>query len=401
MPDEVWSFLYLRRPIPIRDWPEAARAWISIALIVSSVCLLVCVLLTVCLLFRLAYDAFFETGPTYQEAARNFLLAFASAFGAPFLVWRTWVAHQQARAADAQARVALENHITGIFSKSVELMGLMRTTTTFGPNATTVTNSSPNLEARLGALYSLERLLSESEKDQRAILETLCAYVRENSPLDIPEDEDQAKAFFRGESPPAPSRRADVQAAITIIGRRPALARNQRMVGNCQLDFRNTNLVAYDFSGLNYLGANFSGSFLNMANLTGGTFDNSIFRNAFLRGANLTKARFPESSFEDCNFAKAIVDGTNFRRAIFVNADLRHAMVASLSIKGANLKSAFWTYGLKHALDKFRSGTGTSYEAQEIMDVLALFQNAEMDEDTKVAQEVRDAIEYAGQDKQA
>jgi hypothetical protein len=35
-----------------------------------------------------------------------------------------------------------------------------------------IVRSLPNFESRLGALYSLERLLRESEKDQRAILET-------------------------------------------------------------------------------------------------------------------------------------------------------------------------------------------------------------------------------------
>jgi hypothetical protein len=82
---------------------------------------------------------------------------------------------------------------------------------------TSTARSIPNIESRLGALYSLDRLLSESEKDQRAILEALCAYVRENSPPQTLDDE-QRKGLFRGDITPVPTRRSDVQAAITIIG---------------------------------------------------------------------------------------------------------------------------------------------------------------------------------------
>jgi hypothetical protein len=200
--------------------PETLRAWAGIAVIVALFLFIGSVITSAILLVRLGTDALFSSSPSYQETARNFVLTFASAFGAPFLVWRAWIAHRQANAAAQQARIALENHITGIFSKSVELMGFVRETKTTGADGAQIARSVPNIEARLGALYSLERLLAESGKDQRAILETICAYVRENSPLDIPGDEEEAKAFLRGNLPPSPTRRADVQAALTIIGRR-------------------------------------------------------------------------------------------------------------------------------------------------------------------------------------
>ena len=219
-----------------------------------------CALISLLLLVRLGWDALTLSGTAYQESARNFLIAFAGVIGAPFLVWRTWVAHQQATAAVNQASVALKNHITGIFTKSVELLGVVRDMKIVAADGTSTARSVPNLESRLGALYSLERLLSESEKDQRAILETLCAYIRENSPAEIPQDEAERQELLSGNIALEPSRRSDVQAAITIIGRRPAKVRLRAERDGWRLDFRNSNLVSYDFSTLNFDRSDFTDS---------------------------------------------------------------------------------------------------------------------------------------------
>lgn len=38
-----------------------------------------------------------------------------------------------------------------------------------------------NIEVRLGALYALERISQDSERDNIQIMEIICAYLRENS----------------------------------------------------------------------------------------------------------------------------------------------------------------------------------------------------------------------------
>lgn len=118
----------------------------TIAAIAAAVSFIVCTIISGFLLIRLGWDALWEAPPGNQEIIKNFLLAFASTFGIPFLIWRTWVAHQQARSAAEQARVALENHITGIFSKSVELMGFLRESKTVGANGEQITRSTPNID---------------------------------------------------------------------------------------------------------------------------------------------------------------------------------------------------------------------------------------------------------------
>lgn len=343
------------------------------------------------LLIRLGLDALFSPSPVYQDSAKNFVLTFASAFGAPFLVWRAWIAHRQANAASEQARVAAENHITGIFSKSVELLGFVREGKIIGQGGTSLAGPLPNVEARLGALYSLERLLIESQKDQRAILETLCAYVRENSPLEIPEDKDEAQEFFRGNRPPSPTRRADVQAALTIIGRRPENLRVRAKHNGWRLDLRNTNLIGYDLAELNYDYARFANSFLNGANMSDASFVDCIFDRTFMRNAKMMRASFCSAIFDDCDVRDAEIETTDFSLANIIDTDLRAAKVVNFNIKGANLEKAFGTY-LKYSIDSVKRDGPNSINSMEILSIYQLFQKATHDDATNVSEAVRDAI---------
>jgi hypothetical protein len=388
---DICDILYVR-PVSFARTPEAVRAWTTIALALALISLIVWVPLSLALLGRLGRDAFWLPNPQYQDASRNFFLAFAAVFGAPFLIWRTWVAHQQARAAIEQARVALENHFTGIFSRSIELLGLLREMKTVGVDGASIARSVPNIESRLGALYSLERLLNESEKDQRAILETLCAYVRENSPLQIPDNDEQRKGLFRGDITPVPTRRSDVQAAITIIGRRSRKVQSRAEDEDWRLDFRDANLAGYDFSKLNFDRSDFTGSFLNSAKFSEASFVNSIFENSVLCLTQMNRTCFRLSNFKRCKMKNAEIENTDFSVTKIEDTDLREANVVSFNIAGADLENAFGSY-LQYAVDDIKTnGVKHSFLASEIVKTVQLFQKAIHDGQTKVSQAVHDAI---------
>lgn len=77
-----------------------------------------------------------------------------------------------------------------------------------------------SLDVRLGAIYALERIMIDSERDHPTIVEVLAAYVREHAPL-----RDKATSDDQEQSPQAeasPKLDTDVQAALTVLGRRPA-----------------------------------------------------------------------------------------------------------------------------------------------------------------------------------
>jgi hypothetical protein len=135
-------------------------------------------------------------------------------------------------------RLSRESHFTTLFTKAVEQLGATREvkeTREVGyekglAKLETVTKTVPNLEVRLGAIYALERIARDSERDHWPIMEVLCAYVRspENTgkPVDRPketgnENPEVLRKWPRTLSPP----RVDVQAALTVIGRRPKFRR--------------------------------------------------------------------------------------------------------------------------------------------------------------------------------
>src|SRR5580700_2561079 len=112
-PVTSWLGTFYLKPAQIKTAPDTLRAWAGASIIIGLILFILSVMVSSVLLVRLALDALFLPSPAYQETAKNFVLTFASAFGAPFLVWRAWIAHRQANAASEQARVAVENHITG------------------------------------------------------------------------------------------------------------------------------------------------------------------------------------------------------------------------------------------------------------------------------------------------
>lgn len=168
----------------------------------------------------------------------------AAFLGAPFVIYGTWLKHKA-------NRLEQEGHMTDRILRAVEQLGAEKLVKQAGRE-----ESVPNIEVRIGAILSLERIAQDSTthdkgRDHVRVMEILCAYIRENSnarkPVDFPlpdwtpldddatEEERAAhlewrKARFDKEFGPLarqwaqtlPEPRADVQLELTVIGRRSA-----------------------------------------------------------------------------------------------------------------------------------------------------------------------------------
>jgi Pentapeptide repeats (8 copies) len=164
---------------------------------------------------------------------------------------------------------------------------------------------SDKLEVRLGAIYALERIARDSERDHWPIMEILTAYVRErvpwySDPVDHPVLQEAfgeqviSRDELRNEQPlllPA----ADIQAVLTVVGRRTRTYGKEEAQ---RLDLAYTDLHEADLRGANLMGA-------------------------YLCGVNLGAAR---------------LDGADFRDAEFYNANLQFAACAGTKLQGANLR---------------------------------------------------------------
>lgn len=385
-------------PMRQTSWPinlstlRSLPRWIAnAATTVGALFVLFVLFLAAVAVLRLAIDLLGNDTLRASDAVRSFLPIAAAAAGLPLIIWRLVILNRQTQISDAKTQIDRETYYTTIFAKSVELMGLVRESKRATADGNEITLSVPNIESRLGALYSLERLLSESVRDQRAIIETICPYIRENSSLEIAQDETEAAHFLLTKSSPKPTRRADVQAALTIIGRRPEIIRARAEREEWRIDLRNANLMAYDFSNLNYDNARFDNSCLNAANMSGGSFIGCVFKNTGMRAANMTATIFQEADFDHCDLHGAEIEASDFSSAKFVNTDLRAAKVISFNIKGADLENAFGV-SLQYSLKRLKESGPDIVSSNDVVGIHQLFRKATYDDQTNISEAARDAI---------
>jgi hypothetical protein len=144
-----------------------------------------------------------------------------------------------------------------------------------------------DIAMRLGGIYALEGVMNTSEQYHGPVLEGLCAFVREST-IGKPVSKDG----------PA----TDVQAALTVIGRRKE--------GPGRVDLANVSIPGADLSGANLSPVNLSGADLRYANLS---FANLGLAN--LSAANLLAANLSGTDLSNADLRFADLSGANLRDA--------------------------------------------------------------------------------------
>jgi uncharacterized protein YjbI with pentapeptide repeats len=254
------------------------------------------------------------------EDIRNLGLSTAAVIGLPFLVWRSIVAQRQADTAE-------QGLITDRINKAVEGLGAVREV-----KEGEVSSTEPNLEVRVGALYSLERLTHDSLRDRTAILNILIAYLANNSPQEpsLGKSTDDQKEI---QSP-----RTDVRVALNIIEKFPADTIDLSGVAfhHCDLSgrsfanrtfdcakFENCNLTRASFENSHFIATTFTGSYLGASNFKNATFfaivlNAQIFSNADFSGAYFHETLFSKdlfllnSTFKCAAFRRATIPSSAF-----------------------------------------------------------------------------------------
>src|SRR5450756_713730 len=219
-----------------------------------------------------------------------------------------------------------QGHLTERYSKAIEQLG------------------SKGLDVRLGGIYALERIAVDSARDHPTVVEVLSAFVREHS-----------NPARRGRSrAPAPSDHpqptADVQAALTVLGRLPpreGVARAQLAAAN----LTGANLTGANLSGANLSGANLSGADLYRANLDGADLSGASLSRADLSRARLSRANLSSPARNPFG-SPANLSGANLS-----GADLSGANLHLANLSGATLLRAIDVR--QDQLDSARGDEGT------------------------------------------
>lgn len=250
--------------------------------------------------------SFWDFVSIHHELIRNLGLVCAALVGFPMLIWRT-------RIADRQAATGEASHTAETYTKAIEQLGAKSA------------DGKPSMELRLGGLYALENIARTNEKYHPQIIEVLCAYVRMHAskPVNLPSDRELQEMIASGdlvltEGEPSPS--LDIQAALTIIGRR-----NVEFDGPERLNLTRTRLAGSQLAKANFAGADFSEADLTRINFAG----------TDLTEAYLTKANLADAYLADANLTSAVLI-----QAIITRADLSRVRLSSAYLSYADLSAA-------------------------------------------------------------
>jgi hypothetical protein len=204
--------------------------------------------------------------------------------------------------------------------------------------------ASENLTQRLGGVYSLERIMRDSEKDHATVVEVLAAFVRQHSPVD---------PDVKSEPPESASRPADdVQAALTVIGRRPQREEAFR-IDLRRVDVRGADLADARLDDADLTEAHLERANLSRAHLARAQLKRAHLEHANLHAAQLTRAQLKYAYLESAGLADAwledaTLDGAHLNQAWMVRATLDQASLRDASLKDTYLRKVdlSTTFGL-------------------------------------------------------
>ena len=229
---------------------------------------------------------------------------------------------------------------------------------------------SDKLDVRIGGIYALERIARDSARDHPTIIEVLAAFIRQHSHEPWPPPDarsEQQKADPESEQKKR-STRPDIQAALTVIGRRD-IRRELRRRSIAPIDLTGADLTGVEFFGdlsrARLVGTNFAsadltcarliGAYLTRANLTNADLFNATLckahlDNAHLDSANLAYADLRESRLSNTHFTKAGFVRANLAKAYAKDADFSNASLRNTDLRGAHFDHAnFDNADLEHA----------------------------------------------------
>ncbi|WP_051864318.1 pentapeptide repeat-containing protein [Streptosporangium roseum] len=238
-----------------------------------------------------------------------------------------------------------QGQITDRYTKAIEQLG------------------STKSDVRLGGIYALQRLTTDSTRDRDTIRNVLSAFVRNHDGCALqPGEKTPPKRCSDAGEDNGPYVRlpADVVAALTIAPTLSAFDESGEVNDRADFSFsrfpkaflisaflRGADLTEADLRGANLTGAdlrgaNLAGTDLTRANLagtdlTGTDLNGADLTGADLTGANLTRADLRGAFLNGADLTGAFLNGAKLNGAFLNGADLTRAVLRGAVLRGADL----------------------------------------------------------------
>jgi Pentapeptide repeats (8 copies) len=157
------------------------------------------------------------------------------------------------------------------------------------------------LDVRLGAIYALERIAWDSDREHEPIVEILTAFLREHA------DKTRGSPGDPSKPPSFENSRADVTAALEVIGRRAD--RGERH----QLDLRRIQVKGAHLEDANLRkallnGAELQWTYLQGADLSGAILSDADLRCSDCRSADMRDTWLDDAKLDDVKWDEAVLD---------------------------------------------------------------------------------------------
>ncbi len=271
-----------------------------------------------------------------------------------------WAAIQQARTATRrhyeQTRADQQRRLTETFSKAAEQL------------------ASDKMEARLGGIYTLERLALEAIAYLRpppwwrrvrrkrqpltdpvsdlywTAMETLTAFVRERAKWEEEKTATPAPPYRRAWGPqlrhrllaaPGPTPPTDINAVLTVIRRRPESARARERQRGWSLDLRATDLRGANLAVADLEYANLTSAHLEGAHLYAAALKRALLAGTYFQGAQLASAHLEGANLEEAHLEEANLGGVSFDRITLIGLASAHGDAKTILPNGVE-RPAGW-----------------------------------------------------------
>ncbi|MBK1988761.1 pentapeptide repeat-containing protein [Sphaerospermopsis aphanizomenoides BCCUSP55] len=215
------------------------------------------------------------------------------------------------------------------------------------------------VETRIGAIYALERIAQDFPQEHWTIMEILTAFVRENAPIQLERKPQKPEDFMAIDFAKNRDRlrrqqsadyslplesfklRTDIQAALTVIGRRNFQQDRENQKLNLRnTDIRRVNLAGAKLQRVDLRGSDLCGADLREVDLSEAELDGAKLIGSILYEANLFKASLRGVNLSRANLNLANLYGVNLRSANLFGASLRSANLQAANLYKANLQQA-------------------------------------------------------------
>lgn len=239
--------------------------------------------------------------------------------------------------------------------------------------------ASEKITERIGGVYALEHLMIESEREHETVTEVLAAFVREHTGVPMADDSDWRAEHHHQGAGAYPRPDTDVQAALTVIGRRP------RRPERNDVDLSLTDLCGADLSSLNFDKVWLWRAKLRDAKLLGTSLKGTNLAWAQLQDAGLTHAQMQGAHLMEAQLQKAVLIAAQVQDADLENAHLEGAYLAAADLENAKLKNTHL-----QGADLINYPTGKPYRPARGLTVSQLA-DAVIDGSTRLPDELRQA----------